>query len=143
MRALLGAAELPLFAAMEPRDRRHSMDMVRRLQANAPPPGPSPELLAAALLHDIGKGRLHVWDRVAFVLLGALAPRLRTRLATETGPRWRRAQWALLHHARIGAERLGSLGTHPRVVALVERHLDAGDGGDAELGWLQAADNAN
>jgi hypothetical protein len=138
MRSLLNERERALFVAMEPRDRRHSMDMVHWLRART---AASPELLAAALLHDVGKGDLLVVDRIAFVLLGRVSASLRSRVASSEGMRFRRALWRLEHHARLGADRLSGVSCE-RVLALVESHLDAGAGADEELHWLMAADSA-
>lgn len=138
--AFLTPEERALFASMEARDQRHSLNMLHWLEAHAPDDArPSFDLLAAVLLHDVGKGPLVVWDRVAFVLLGA-APMLRRRLGSERGRRWQRAQWHLEHHARLGATRLTAVGTRARVIELVARHKDARAGGDEELAWLMAAD---
>lgn len=136
--------ELLLFSAMPGRDRRHSMDMVHWLQRQPPEDGspPSPELLAAALVHDVGKGSLIVWDRVAFVLLGAASTRLRIAAGVEHGPRWRHAIWRLEHHAQLGADLLQTAGSRPRVVELVRRHKDHSADGDVELHRLIAADGA-
>jgi hypothetical protein len=143
IRSLLTEPECKLFTAMQGRDRRHSMDMVRWLQRHSTPGVlPSDDLLAAALLHDVGKGSLIVWDRVAFVLLGALSARLRLRLAREDGWRWQRAMWRLEHHAWIGSEMLVEAGTRQRVIELVARHKDASSGRDEELALLMAADGA-
>ncbi len=156
VRELLSAAELPLFVRMEPRDRRHSLLVMRRLArvgvaamrgdagASASPAGR--ELLVAALLHDIGKGRLALWHRVLYVPLHATSTGLLDRLARE-GRGWRGALWRLRHHARIGGALLREAGSAPRVVELVERHLTppvaARAAGDAELVALIAADGAS
>ncbi|HRC61989.1 MAG: HD domain-containing protein [Dehalococcoidia bacterium] len=141
---LLNERERLLFSAMQGRDRRHSMDMVRWLERRGAAKGtpPSADLLAAALLHDVGKGSLIVWDRVAFVLLGACSIRLRRSLERERGWRWQQALWRLEHHAGLGAELLEGSGTRPRVVELVRRHKDPGADGDTELSALMAADGA-
>lgn len=146
MHALLTGEERALFLGMGPRDRRHSMDMVHWLRTNLSTPGglASDEVLAAALLHDIGKGPLRVWDRVAFVLLGAAdavaGSRLRDRIAAEGGGRFRNALWRLEYHARLGAGRLG--GSRPNVVWLVAHHTDREPPASADLALLMAADAA-
>jgi hypothetical protein len=138
VRARLTEREWLLFAAMQTRDQRHSLDMVRWLQRHTEP---SDDLLAATLLHDVGKGRLVVWDRVAFVLLG-VSPALRRRVVRREGGRFRNALWRLQEHARLGGELLQAHGTRPRVVSLVARHKDTSSGADEELRWLLAADAA-
>ena len=143
VRAALTEAETGLFLAMDARDRRQAIDVMRWLEERA---RPSDDLLAAALLHDAGKVALTVWDRVAFVVLEAWSPGLLDRLATERGSRWRSALWTLRHHARLGAQLLFDAGTRPRVVELVARHTQAtnraSSEADEELAWLIAADDA-
>ena len=140
-RSLLSARELQLFAGLHPRDRRHSMDVMRWLEART---RPSRELLVAALLHDVGKGQLRVLDRVAYVALNAISPRLVDGVAREHGPRWRQGLWRLRHHPQLGAERLIEAGSSQRVVELVAAHIRA-DGAEqtgVELAWLRSADSA-
>ena len=151
---LLSASELALFVRMEPRDRRHSLLVMRRLErdgvlalrggstAGAANPADR-ELLAAALLHDIGKGRQALWHRVLYVLVLGVSPLLLGRVMCE-GRGWRGSLWRLRHHARLGGALLREAGSAPRVVELVEWHLmqpaDARAAGDAELLALIAAD---
>lgn len=143
VRALLSPVELRLFLAMEPRDRRHSYDVLRWLEVTAGSQEPSDTLRKAALLHDVGKGRLGVWDRVAFVLVEAASPRLVDVLGAPGGSRWRTALWRLRHHARLGADALSQAGIDARVIELVASHTGASPSGDRELARLIEADRAS
>lgn len=118
VRGLLSPAEQALFLTMQRRDQRHSLDLLQALAAE----GASEDSLTAALLHDVGKGRLRDWERVLFVVLEAARPGLGCRLERESGPAWRTALWRLRHHARLGAERLAAAGSRPRVVEIVRAH---------------------
>lgn len=137
VRALLSEDERVLFLGMDARDRRHSVDMLLWLRARTQP---SMALEVAALLHDVGKGRLRLVERVAFVLLGLLGEARRDRVAIEGGG-FRGALWRLRHHARLGAERLTDASTE-RVRWLVAHHTDPLPPDDEELRWLMAADDA-
>jgi HD domain len=143
VRAALTDRELELFLRMPARDRRQAVDIMDWLRQRTTP---SDDLLAAALLHDAGKGAPGVWDRVAFVLLEAVSARLTDRAAAEHGARWRRSLWTLRHHARLGAELLLEAGSGPRVTELVARHTERAaqpsDEANEELAWLIAADGA-
>lgn len=137
VRALLNERERALFMAMDARDRRHSMDLLLWLRGRTQP---AAALEVAALLHDVGKGRLRLVERVAFVLIGVLGEATRERWAAE-GDGFRGALWRLRHHARLGAERLEGVSAE-RVRWLVAHHTDASPPDDEELRWLMAADEA-
>ena len=140
VRRVLTRPELALFADMQARDHRHSVNVALAVREEDGGEA-SRELLAAALLHDIGKGDLFVSERVAYVLLSAVS----LRLADVVGrPRssGRDGIWRLRHHARLGAERLTEEGSSPRVIELVAGHIDGDASNDAELARLQAADRA-
>jgi putative nucleotidyltransferase with HDIG domain len=158
VRSLLSPAELRLFLAMEPRDRRHSMDVLRWLEVTAGSDKPSEALRKAALLHDVGKGRMRVWDRVAYVLMEGVSPRLvdflgspeRPEPGAGGGTRWRRALWRLRHHAELSARVLSEAGTDQQVVALVAAHIGDRPGAaaaassiDPELARLVEADRVS
>ena len=147
VRARLSPAELDLFLRAEPRDRRHSFDLYRLLQRETV--DVTHDLLTAALLHDVGKGPLLVWHRVAFVLLNAVAPRLARRLERRADllreasvlDRWRDALWRLRHHAALGALLVEAAGSSPRVVELIRRHTEAVPDDDPELAAFIVADD--
>jgi hypothetical protein len=109
---------------------------MRRARAEA---GDDPPLLAAALLHDCGKGKVVLWHRVAHVLLGVW-PSMRERVASRHGAGWRQAIWRLLHHPSIGASMVAHTGADPEIVRMI-REQDA-PAAEGRLAILQAADNA-
>ncbi|MFQ5879589.1 MAG: hypothetical protein ACE5IZ_05400, partial [Dehalococcoidia bacterium] len=84
-----------LFYAMTRRDQRHCLDVFHQLRRRGCADGP---LLAAALLHDVGKGDVRLWHRAAYVLLAAVSPRLVEALADGDGCGWRGALAALQDH---------------------------------------------
>jgi len=132
-RARLSPMEFALFLNAQPRDRRHSMDLYELLKRD----GASEETLVAALVHDVGKGQIATWHRIAFVVLGPLGG----LLASREGARWRRALWRLRHHAEIGAEMLRRAGSSARVVQVVEAHTGT-HSSDAEIEAFIRADDS-
>ena len=101
-----------------------------------------PDLLAAALLHDAGKGhRLRLWHRVTGVLLDAVWPAGLRRLASPNARSWRHAFHIYLHHEAMSAEMAVSAGCEPRAGAFIRGHAS---GTDAPLqAALKAADDAS
>ncbi|MDP2328320.1 MAG: HD domain-containing protein [Dehalococcoidia bacterium] len=137
VRGLLRPEEFRLFLHAEPRDRRHSLDLYRLLVAE----DASPAMLVAALVHDVGKGRVATWHRVAFVVLNGVSPRLVSAAAAESGAGWRRALWRLQHHAALGAQALEAAGADVRVVELVRAHTGPPPADDAEVARFIVADD--
>lgn len=141
VRGRLSDAEFTLFLHAQRRDRRHSVDLYRLLQREGVGGAPASEaVLVAALLHDVGKGQLATWHRVAFVVLNAATPWLSRRLESQTGAHWRRGLWRLRHHAALGAEMLRRAGTDPRVVAIVEAHTRPTSGDPEVEAFIRADD---
>jgi putative nucleotidyltransferase with HDIG domain len=110
-----------------------------------------PDLLAAALLHDIGKARapLSLWERVVIVLGKALFPE-RARRWGDGQPRgWRRPFVIAAHHPDWGAEMAAEAGVSPLAASLIRRHQSpleskpAASPQDHLLEILQAADHQN
>ncbi len=123
--AILQAALPPegrrLFATMARNDQRHSLSVYRALHERG---CLDADMLAAALLHDSGKGggRVRLWMRPTVVLLRAFAPGLLRWLASRPDPWWRRPFYSAWHHAEIGAELAAAAGLPERVVLLIRSH---------------------
>jgi hypothetical protein len=124
-RQLLPAAAWPLFAAMPVADRRHALDVVRRLTDAG---HDDPDLLAAALLHDAAKGRaMRLWHRVGGVLLDALAPGVLRRLGSPQLRSWRHGFYLYLNHADLSADAAAAVGCADRVLAFIRGTSSAAD----------------
>ena len=103
-REFLSPAEQGLWDQMQNQDKRHSLEVARRLDAflaSAPP-----HAIAAALMHDVGKieSRLGTFARVAATVVGSPTKRFR----------------AYHDHERIGADLLRAAGSDAEVIALIE-----------------------
>ncbi len=124
----LPAGAFQLFQTMSPADQRHSLRVCQGLLARG---YTEADLLAAALLHDVGKagGRVPFWTRPAIVLGKLCLPRLLAHLALppvllgeRIAPRWQRALSYAWWHAEIGAELAGAAGLSTRAVLYIRTH---------------------
>jgi putative nucleotidyltransferase with HDIG domain len=118
---LLGPALWPLYAQLPVNDQRHGLDVletVRRLEGQ-----PDRLLQQAALLHDVGKAdaRFSVVDRSLTVLLHATSPRL-LQLVLRSRPAFARRHRVYVDHARIGADRLRTVGASELAEIVAEHH---------------------
>lgn len=132
-----------LFTAMPRYDQRHALSVLHLLRQQG---YSEPDLMAAALLHDVGKtvsskGRLRLWHRVANVLLRSIRPGLLEQLGRDEVDSWRRPFFVQENHAAIGAELAGQAGCSSLTVELIRYHEDeAAAWGRPLLAALQAAD---
>jgi len=136
--ARLSQEQQRLFYAMTARDQRHCLDVFHALARAG---CQDEEVLLAALLHDVGKGPVRLWQRAAYVLLRAISPRLLARLARPEGQGWRWAMASLENHAARGAALAEAAGTPAPVVELIRHHQRA-DASDGRLALLRAVDDS-
>ncbi len=124
----LPASALALFRTMSPADQQHSLRVCRGLLARG---CREDDLLAAALLHDVGKaqGRVPFWTRPAIVLGKRLAPVLLTRLTLppqvlnkRSIPHWQRSLCYAWWHAEVGAQLAAEAGLSERAVLYIRTH---------------------
>lgn len=132
----LPASALPLFRTMSDADQRHSLRVCQGLQERG---CSNQDLLAAALLHDVGKaqGRVPFWTRPAIVLGKLCVPHLLKSLAVypyegKKLPAWRRSLSNAWWHAEIGADLASNVGLSQEAVLYIRMHHQP-DGPAAEL----------
>lgn len=123
----LNEGEQSLWHRMSNPDRRHAVGVARAVVATL---GPAPnedslrEVVAAALLHDVGKvtSGLGTWARVGATLVWlALDDQVATRWASSDHRLARRlGQYHL--HPELGANLLADAGSHPLTVAWAREH---------------------
>lgn len=119
----LSPQQMALFLNQTASEQVHSLDVFYKLCDQGER---SPDLLSAALLHDVGKSyyALRVWERVAVVIGQALAFR-QTALWSQAEPRgWKRPFVVARRHAAWGAEMAEEAGASPLTVELIRRHHD-------------------
>jgi len=136
-----------LFRQLALSDQWHSVRVMETLQAAG---HTDPDLLTAALLHDVGKTklRLTLWDRTLIVLLSFLLPRKVAEWGQGNGQDWRRPFVVKARHPEWSAEMAAAVGCSPLSVSLMRRHQDtlpaaAVTPEDQLLRVLQWADDQN
>lgn len=125
--SVLSEAEYGLWRRMHGPDRRHSVGVAREVERRLGDEGTRP-VLAAALLHDVGKidAGLRTWGRVVATLAATAAGADRARGWT-TSSGFRRRIGLYLHHPEIGADLLELVGSDPLTVAWAEEHHKPAD----------------
>jgi hypothetical protein len=138
----LPVSALPLFQTMSNADQRHSLRVCQGLLERG---CNDRDLLAAALLHDVGKaqGRVPFWTRPAIVLGKLFAPRLIRSLTVypykdKKIPSWQRSLINAWWHAEIGADLASKAGLSEAAVLYIRTHQQP-DGPAAELHLVDEA----
>ena len=128
----LSAAEVRLLDRMNGPDQRHAIAVARRVEshldrlpADRIPDGRHHEVIAAALLHDVGKNTsgLGTYGRVIATLCGLVARDMAEAWQSTSG--LTRKVGLYLRYGELGAEQLELAGSAPWVIAWsAEHHLD-------------------
>jgi hypothetical protein len=136
-----------LFRRMSVSDQCHSLNVMHTLRRQGQT---TPDVLAAALLHDVGKSaaRLYPWHRAIIVLSARFAPGVLAWLTRGEPRGWRRPFVIHRQHTEMGAEWAAQAGCSPLTVSLIRRHQEPlrhapQDEEERLLVALQRADGVN
>jgi hypothetical protein len=112
-----------LFHQMSPGDQVHGLRVLRSLIARGEG---DPDLLAAALLHDVGKSRvrMRLWERILAVLVSWIAPGKARDWGEGQLNGWRRPFVISVQHPVWGAKMIRQVGGSEELAALVLRHQE-------------------
>jgi hypothetical protein len=138
----LSPSQIVLFRRMETSEQAHAYQVFERLKATG---HTDPDLLAAALLHDVGKVMfpLSILDRVV-VVLGKRFFRRRALLWSEGAPKsFQRPFVVATNHPQWGADLAEKAGASSRTVDLIRFHQETSSVDDPLLLALQSADDEN
>ena len=128
---MLTPEQFRLFLRLQPSEQAHSLKILHALLADGQA---HPDLLAASLLHDVGKSRfpLKTWERVMIVLGQVFLPGQFSRWGTPQTENWRVSQsgaWkrpfiVARQHPAWGADMAAGVGASNLLMELIRRHQD-------------------
>jgi hypothetical protein len=133
--AVLSEAENKLFERFSHADQQHSYRVLRLLRDTG---YNNPDLLVAAVLHDIGKTcyPLSVWDRMLIVVGEKIFPARAANWGSGSPDSWKRPFVVRSRHPIWGADMAAAAGSSPVTVDLIRRHQDRIDPEREEDVWL-------
>ena len=136
-----------IFSQLLPSEQAHAIRVYQRVRTEG---HTDPDLLAAALLHDVGKARvpLRPWERALYVLGKAALPGLADRWGDREPKGLLRGFVVKEQHPAWGAEMAASAGASARLLRLIARHQeedfsDLPEDEQAIMAILQAADDVS
>ena len=120
--SVLTTDEQRLWRRMSRADRRHAVGVARKVERSLGDHATKP-VLAAALLHDVGKvsAGLGTYGRIVATLAGAAAGRTMADAWTQ-GKGFTRKVGLYLRHPALGADMLALAGSDPLTVTWAREH---------------------
>ena len=119
--AVLTPPQQKLFTQFDKSDQQHSFRVMQQLTEN----GQShPDLLTAALLHDVGKTKFSVsiWERSLVVLVSLIFPNKLVEWGSGEGMGWKRPFAIKIQHPEWSAAMVEAIGGTQLTIALIRRH---------------------
>ncbi|HUS85119.1 MAG TPA: HD domain-containing protein [Anaerolineales bacterium] len=136
-----------LFFRMSDPDQSHSIRVFQSLVGQGEE---NPDLLRAALLHDVGKSLkpLHPWEKALVVLANLIFPKKVFKWGKGEAHGWRQPFVVALQHPEWGAAMVRQAGGSETLVTLIryhQEHAPSSIGKDVQglIERLQAADGMN
>jgi hypothetical protein len=120
--SILSSDQIELFQQMHPFDQEHCYRVYERLIRDG---NDHPDLLVAALLHDVGKSkvRIWIWERVIIVIGNPFIKSFWVRFNKNHKCSWFSKLFMVSEfHPDWGAEKAEEAGASPLVVDLIRRH---------------------
>ena len=120
-KAFLTPDQFSLFNQLQFSEQSHSIRIYQQMRQDGIE---QPDLLKAALLHDVGKNRcpLHLWDRIIIVLGRRFTPWIFDTISGEEPVGWKRPFVVSRKHAEWGARMAAAAGSSQLTVELINRH---------------------
>jgi hypothetical protein len=136
----LSPSQIVLFRRMHFFEQAHAFKVLQSLRQAG---HTDPDLLAAALLHDVGKilAPLSLLDRVLVVVGQRLFPRAVSRWGMGAARGLRRPFVIAVQHPSWGADLASAAGASPKTCDLIRCHQDHAASGDHLLTALQSVDD--
>lgn len=147
VQSLLSQEQLLLFGQLTAPDQQHSYRVMQFVRSGGER---NQDLLAAALLHDVGKANkpVTVWERSLVVLVEKAFPGSLGRFGNGPAEGWKRAFVVKAQHPGWGADLVSGVDSSDMILKLVRRHHEyvgsEDDGEEARLlRILQRADSVS
>lgn len=148
VKSILTTPQMHLFNKLQNSEKKHGIRVLKTLVGEGET---NPDLITAALIHDIGKTvyPLRPWERVLVVLGKRFFPHLHKEWGKRKPKGLTRPFVVALNHSQWGAELARIAGTNPMVITLIREHETVSESNDPQflknhlLHTLQKADNQN